>query len=211
LLEEIVEIPAAGALLAGVLTRPDEDGRRPSALLVNGGGPMDRDSAMPGVALGLGRPLAVALADHGFVMLRYDERGVGASGGDYLSTGFHDECSDAAAALARLRAQPAVDPERAFIVGHSTGAVVAANLVRAAPPPAGYVLRDRARGRATGDRVFDKHDHPRSEGFSSFLTRTATGPQANHPTDGGGYRRLRPRIPSRPVRRPTAGPPTGRR
>ncbi|WP_165945736.1 alpha/beta fold hydrolase [Micromonospora sp. KC606] len=138
--EQIVEIPAAGALLAGTFTRPDGDGRHPSALLINGSGPIDRDSAMPGMALGLGRALALALADHGCALLRYDKRGVGASGGDYLSTGFHDEYGDAAAALAALRAHPAVDPERVFVVGHSTGAVLAANLVRAAPPPAGYVL-----------------------------------------------------------------------
>jgi uncharacterized protein len=138
--EQIVEIPAAGARLAGALTRPDGDGRHAAALLINGSGPIDRDSAMTGMALGLGRALAVALADHGCVLLRYDKRGVGASGGDYLSTGFHDECGDAAAALAALRAHPAVDPERVFVVGHSTGAVLAANLVRATAPPAGYVL-----------------------------------------------------------------------
>jgi pimeloyl-ACP methyl ester carboxylesterase len=138
--EQLVQIPAAGARLAGALTRPDWDGRHPSALLINGSGPIDRDSAMPGMALGLGRALAMALADQGCVMLRYDKRGVGASGGDYLSTGFHDEAGDAAAALAALRAHPAVDPARVFVVGHSTGAVLAANLVRAAAPPAGYVL-----------------------------------------------------------------------
>ncbi|MET8148805.1 alpha/beta hydrolase family protein [Actinoplanes sp. NPDC049668] len=137
---QIVEIPAAGALLAATVTRPDGDGRHPGALLVNGSGPIDRDSAMTGMALGLGPALAVALARHGCVLLRYDKRGVGASGGDYLSTGFHDECDDAAAALAALRAHPAVDPERVFVIGHSTGAVLAANLVRAPTPAAAYVL-----------------------------------------------------------------------
>jgi hypothetical protein len=58
---------------------PDRHGRHPSALLVNGSGPLDRDSAMPGMALGLGRALATALADHGCAMLRCDKRGVGAS------------------------------------------------------------------------------------------------------------------------------------
>jgi pimeloyl-ACP methyl ester carboxylesterase len=138
--EQTVGIPAAGALLAGTLTRPDEDDRRPGALLINGSGPIDRDSAMPGMTLGLGRALAAALAEHGCALLRYDKRGVGASGGDYLRTGFHDECDDASAALAVLRAHPGVDPDRVFVVGHSTGAVVAVNLVRATAPPAGYVL-----------------------------------------------------------------------
>jgi uncharacterized protein len=138
--EQIVAVPAAGAVLAGVLTEPDGRGRHAAALLINGSGPLDRDSAMTGMALGLGPALAVTLAAHGCVLLRYDKRGVGASGGDYLSAGFHDECGDAAAALAALRAHPAVDPERVFVVGHSTGSVLAANLVGTSPPPAGYVL-----------------------------------------------------------------------
>lgn len=149
--EQTVQIPAAGALLAGTLTQPDDHGRHPSALLINGSGPIDRDSAMPGTAVGLGRTLATALADNGCVLLRYDKRGVGASGGDYLNTGFHDECNDAAAVLAALRAHPAVDPERVFVVGHSTGAVVAANLTRATAPPAGYVLL--AGAAQSGERV----------------------------------------------------------
>lgn len=146
-----MSIPAAGALLAGVVTGPDGHSSHAAGLLINGSGPIDRDSAMTGMALGLGPALAMALADHGCVLLRYDKRGVGASGGDYLSAGFHDECGDAAAALAALRAHPAVDPERVFIVGHSSGAVLAANLARAAPPPAGYVLL--AGAAQSGERV----------------------------------------------------------
>ncbi|WP_127502707.1 alpha/beta hydrolase family protein [Actinoplanes solisilvae] len=134
--EQSVEIPAAGARLSGVLTRPAADGRHPGVLLLNGSGPLDRDSAMPGMSLGLGPQLAAALAGHGFALLRYDKRGVGTSGGDYLSAGFHDECRDAADALAALRAHPAVDPDRVFVVGHSTGAVVATTLRGLA----GYVL-----------------------------------------------------------------------
>src|SRR5687767_8912836 len=105
--EETIEIRAAEALLAGALTRPDAAGRHPAVLLIHGSGPIDRDSAMPGMALGLGPALAGALAGHGCVVLRFDKRGVGASTGDYLSTGFHDECRDAAAALDALRAHPA--------------------------------------------------------------------------------------------------------
>lgn len=108
----------------------------PAALLVHGSGPFDRNSAMPGMSLGLGQALAEGLAGQGIAVLRYDKRGVGASGGDYLSSGFYDEVHDAAAALETLRGHPAVDPERVFVVGHSTGAVVAAELAGAA----GYVL-----------------------------------------------------------------------
>ncbi len=101
------------------------------------------------MALGLGRALAVALAEHGCVSLRYDKRGVGASAGDYLSTGFHDECDDAAATLAALRTHPAWTPDgsrrRALERSRS-----AAGLVRSASPPAGYVLLAGAAKPASG-------------------------------------------------------------
>lgn len=145
----------AGIRLAGTLTLPADaslppptgasrpsglpvagDGRCPAALLINGSGPLDRDSAMPGMTLGLGPALAEALRANGIAVLRYDKRGVGESGGDYLRTGFHDERRDAQAALDALRAHPTIDPERVVVVGHSTGAVVAATLTGAA----GHVL-----------------------------------------------------------------------
>nr|WP_221375005.1 alpha/beta fold hydrolase [Actinoplanes polyasparticus] len=135
--ERAVEILSGEVRLAAPLTLPTAGGRSvPAALLVHGSGPFDRNSAMPGMSLGLGQALAEGLAGQGIAMLRYDKRGVGASGGDYLSSGFYDEVHDAASALETLRGHPAVDPERVFVVGHSTGAVVAAELGGAA----GYVL-----------------------------------------------------------------------
>ena len=72
--------------------------------------------------LGVAPALAGALAARGVASLRLDKRGVGESGGDYLSTGFGRETGDAAAALAALRAAPGIDPARLTVAGHSAGA-----------------------------------------------------------------------------------------
>ena len=67
--------------------------------------------------------IARALSSRGVLALRFNFRGVGAS------HGVHDhgrgERDDVAGALAWLRAQPAVEPGRVFLVGYSFGACVA--------------------------------------------------------------------------------------
>jgi uncharacterized protein len=78
----------AGTRLAGTMTRPERDPPVPAALLLSGSGPLDRDSNMRRQVLNVGSALAAALAAHGVASLRYDKRGVGESGGDYLTTGF---------------------------------------------------------------------------------------------------------------------------
>jgi hypothetical protein len=56
--------------------------------------------------------------------LRCDDRGTGQSTGDAKRITLQTLVVDAAAALAALRAEPAVDPARSAVVGHSEGALV---------------------------------------------------------------------------------------
>jgi pimeloyl-ACP methyl ester carboxylesterase len=90
--------------------------------------------------LDISRALAAGLTARGIASLRYDKRGVGESGGDYLSAGFDDETADARAGLAALRSHPSVDADRVIVVGHSAGATLAMRLSRSSPPPNGYVF-----------------------------------------------------------------------
>ncbi|MCI4062868.1 alpha/beta hydrolase [Micromonospora sp. R77] len=126
--------------LAGTLTVPDGGGPHPGVLLLPGSGPLDRDGNHRRLPLGISRDLATALATAGIAALRYDRRGVGASSGRFLRTGFHDNVDDAAAALAALTAAGEVDPERLFLVGHSEGALTATALAARGGPVAGLVL-----------------------------------------------------------------------
>lgn len=128
-----------GLPLAGTLTLPAGAGPHPAVLLLYGSGRADRDSNAGRLRLNLGRPLAAALAEAGIATLRYDRRGVGATPGDWLATGFTDNRDDAAAALRALAARPGIRAEAIGVIGHSEGAIHAASLA-ARPGVAAAVL-----------------------------------------------------------------------
>ena len=106
----------------------------PAVLLLSGSGAQDRDGArteLPGY-----RPfvdLADTLLAAGFAVLRLDDRGVGASTGLFDGATTEDFARDAAAAVAWLRRQSRVQPDRIALVGHSEGALVALLVARDDP------------------------------------------------------------------------------
>jgi len=106
-----------GLLLAGTLTLPDGAGPHPAVLVLHGSGRLNRD----GNALQLGPAVAKVLASRGIATLRYDRRGVGATGGDWRSAGFVTARNDAAAALRALAGRS--DIGSVAVIGHSEGAV----------------------------------------------------------------------------------------
>lgn len=109
-----------------------------AVLLIPGSGEVDRDSDHRKIPLAVTRHLAESLAGRGFASLRYDKRGVGASSGSFLETGFHDNTDDAEAALAELARQLPDVP--LFVIGHSEGAMHATVLAARHPELAGVVL-----------------------------------------------------------------------
>ncbi|SCF12938.1 hypothetical protein GA0074695_3674 [Micromonospora viridifaciens] len=139
-LERELTFTSAGHRLVGTLTIPDDPGPHPAALLLPGSGPLNRDGDHRRLRIGIQRDLATALAAAGIATLRYDRRGVGASSGRFLHTGFHDNVDDAQAALAALGADQAVDPRAVFLVGHSEGALTATALAARGAATAGLVL-----------------------------------------------------------------------
>lgn len=122
-------VPAADGLpLAGTLTLPAGPGPHPAVLLLHASGRLDRDANTARLHMELGPPLAAALARSGIATLRYDRRGVGATGGDWLTAGFADNRRDAAAALRALARRPDIRAGAVGVVGHSEGAVHAMSL-----------------------------------------------------------------------------------
>ena len=115
--------PSAGIELAGTFTVPPGEGPFPAVALVSGSGPQDRDETLLGH-----KPFAV-LADHltraGIAVLRYDDRGVGASEGDFAAATSVELATDAESAVAWLGTRPEVDPGGRGIVGHSEGGLIA--------------------------------------------------------------------------------------
>jgi pimeloyl-ACP methyl ester carboxylesterase len=120
-----VTIPGNGFTLAGTLTLPPEGGRlrHPAVVLVTGSGPVDRDAMVAG--LPIFTQLAGALAAKGFVVLRYDKRGVGQSGGRTETATLQDYAEDLVAVVKWLEKRKDVDKRRLAVAGHSEGAMVA--------------------------------------------------------------------------------------
>lgn len=113
----------AGITLAGTLTLPQGAGPFPAVVLLTGSGAQDRDETIFDH-----RPFAVwadALTRRGIAVLRYDDRGVGGSGGGSLDETTEDFATDAAAAVDLLRARPEIDPARIGLIGHSEGGTAA--------------------------------------------------------------------------------------
>ena len=114
---------ANGVTLAGTLTIPEGAGPFPGAVLITGSGAQDRDETLLGH-----KPFAV-LADHltrrGVAVLRFDDRGVGKSTGDFASSTSADFATDATAAVSFLRTRVDIDRDAVGLVGHSEGGMVA--------------------------------------------------------------------------------------
>lgn len=135
-----ITFQSGDAQLAGTLTMPGDGDSRSVALLISGSGPIDRDSNMKRQSIDVMAHVAKHLAGKGIGSFRYDKRGVGESTGDYLSTGLHDNVLDARAAVDELRSRPDLHGFALFVVGHSEGAIIAAELAAADPSLAGAVL-----------------------------------------------------------------------
>jgi pimeloyl-ACP methyl ester carboxylesterase len=124
--DEDVRIPGNGFTLAGTVSRPAEvvpDQRLPAVVLIGGSGPHDRDANVFGIPI-FGQ-LASALADAGFLVVRYDKRGVGQSGGRVETAALADYAEDALSVVRYVRKRKDVDSDRVSLVGHSEGAWIA--------------------------------------------------------------------------------------
>lgn len=140
-----VVIPANGFNLAGTLTTPPGVAgrlRHPAVLLVGGTSPADRDQIIDGVPMFA--QLAKALADSGHVVLRYDRRGTGQSGGRTDSATLSDYSQDALAAVKWLARRDDVDKKRLVIAGHMDGGPVALMTAAATEDIDGVITIDAA-------------------------------------------------------------------
>lgn len=120
-----VTIPGNGFNIAGTLTMPPVMGRlrHPTIVLVAGSGAVDRDETVAGIPIF--SQLAGALAERGFMVLRYDKRGVGQSGGRTETATLQDYADDLVAIVKWLAKRDDVDNRRIAVAGHSEGGAVA--------------------------------------------------------------------------------------
>jgi pimeloyl-ACP methyl ester carboxylesterase len=124
-----VSIPnreAEGVVLSGTLTIPTEDAPFPAVVLVTGSGPQDRDESLMDHKPFL--VIADYLSRHGIAVLRYDDRGIGKSTGNFAASTTEDFASDAKAVVEFLSQQKQIDTDRIGLIGHSEGGLIAAML-----------------------------------------------------------------------------------
>lgn len=124
--EEEVSFSGSGgnATLAATLTIPQGAGPFPAVVLIGGSGPTDRDETVAGHKPFL--LLADSLTRKGVMVLRYDQRGIAQSTGDYAAASMDDFAQDTRAALQYLKSRKEVDAKRLGLIGHSEGGILAA-------------------------------------------------------------------------------------
>ena len=121
--DEQAYIPASGFNIGATLSRPKAaTGRVPAVILIGGFGRQDRDETMYGVPV-FGY-LAGALADAGYLVVRYDKRGVGQSGGRVEHAGIAEYAEDVRGIVTWLRNRKDVDANRIAVLTHGEGSAV---------------------------------------------------------------------------------------
>jgi dienelactone hydrolase len=103
---------SAGITLAGTLTLPTAGKPFPAVILITGSG----------------RPFLI-LADYlsrkGIAVLRFDDRGVGKSTGDFSKATSAEFATDVVSGMEYLRKRKDIDPNKIGLLGHSEGGLIA--------------------------------------------------------------------------------------
>lgn len=97
--------------------------RRPAVVLVGGVGAQDREFSTYGLPI-FGQ-LAGALSRSGYLVVRYDNRGVGQSGGRTESAGIPEYAADAIDTVSWLRKRNDVDADRIAMIAYADGGPIA--------------------------------------------------------------------------------------
>lgn len=144
--------------LAGTLTLPEGEGPFPVVVLISGSGPQDRDESLaPAADIKPFRLLADGITRAGVAVLRYDDRGVGASTGDFSSATTEDFASDAAAAVDYLLSREDIIPQQIGLLGHSEGGIAAA-ILGATNPNIAFVIALAGSGVSGADVLFKQNE-----------------------------------------------------
>lgn len=113
----------ANISLAGTLTLPKKEGNFPVVILITGSGPQNRDEEI------LGHKPFLIISDYltrnGIGVLRYDDRGVGQSTGDFETATSADFATDVESAIAYLKTRKEINKNKIGLIGHSEGGLIA--------------------------------------------------------------------------------------
>ncbi len=113
--------------LAGTITIPKNgEKKHPACMIISGSGPQDRNGIVPDIGFSVQyKAIAHKLSNSGILVLRYDERGVGESEGEFKTASLSDFVSDVKSGIEYLRSRANVASNRICLIGHSEGAIIA--------------------------------------------------------------------------------------
>ena len=117
------ENQTAGITLAGTLTMPETGSNFPAVILITGSGAQDRNQEI------FGHKPFLVIADYltrrGIAVLRFDDRGVGQSTGNFSGATTADFATDVESAVAYLKNRREINPQKIGLIGHSEGGAIA--------------------------------------------------------------------------------------
>jgi pimeloyl-ACP methyl ester carboxylesterase len=127
--DDDVFIGATGFSLGATVTKnPSVTGRAPAVVLVSGPGPQDRDHVSYGIPLYA--QLARSLSEAGYIVVRYDARGMGRSGGRAESSRIQEYTDDVLSVVEWLRRRDDVDRDRIAVLGYGDTVAIALSAAR---------------------------------------------------------------------------------
>jgi uncharacterized protein len=135
--------------LAGTLTIPAGPGPFKAAIMITGSGPQNRNEELMGHKPFL--IIADYLSRNGIAVLRYDDRGVANSQGNYSEATSKDLATDAEAAFNFLKNNPKINQKEIGFIGHSEGGLIAP-IVAASIDDIGFIVSLAGPG-VTGQQI----------------------------------------------------------
>jgi len=135
--------------LAGTLTVPSGTGPFKTVIMITGSGAQNRNEELMGHKPFL--IIADYLSRNGIAVLRYDDRGVGGSQGNYAEATSEDLATDAEAAFNYLKNNPKINQKEIGFIGHSEGGLIAP-IVASTHADVGFIVSLAGPG-VTGQQV----------------------------------------------------------
>ncbi|HXS55232.1 MAG TPA: alpha/beta hydrolase [Hanamia sp.] len=128
----------ANITLAGTLTMPNKEGNFPAVILITGSGPQNRDEEV------LGHKPFLVISDYltrnGIAVLRYDDRGIAQSTGDFKTETTLDFATDVESAISYLKTRKEINAKKIGLIGHSEGGIIAPIVAVAEPKDVDFIV-----------------------------------------------------------------------
>lgn len=159
-----------GITLSGTLTLPERGGPFPAVILISGSGPQNRNEEVFGHKPFL--VIADYLTRNGISVLRFDERGVGESEGEYESATSKDFAEDVEAAVDFLIEREEINVNKIGLLGHSEGAYISSMLAARRTDDIAFIILLGGTV-LPGDEILKKQTEliAKAEGINESITR----------------------------------------